>query len=161
VEVLQILEVEVEQIVVNVVVDMLECFMDQQHPNQVPLWSLVVVAVVPLLLVDLEMLLVVLEEVHRVVTVETHLIVWLDLVEVLVVHRAVLAVVVQVLDLLVHLLDLHYKVEQVDKVLDHFQTGLVAAVAVLDTTVAAVAVVVMTMVQELVLLLVVGEDLDT
>jgi hypothetical protein len=35
----------------------------------------VVVAVVPLLLVDLEMLLVVLEEVHRVVTVETHLIV--------------------------------------------------------------------------------------
>jgi hypothetical protein len=37
VEVLQILEVEVEQIVVNVAVDMLECFMDQQHPNQVPL----------------------------------------------------------------------------------------------------------------------------
>jgi hypothetical protein len=37
VEVLQILEVEVEQIVVNVVVDMLECFMDQQHLNQVPL----------------------------------------------------------------------------------------------------------------------------
>jgi hypothetical protein len=82
-------------------------------------------------------------------------------VEVLVVHRAVLAVVVQVLDLLVHLLDLHYKVEQVDKVLDHFQTGLVAAVAVLDTSAAVAAVVVMTMVQELVLLLVVGEDLDT
>jgi hypothetical protein len=35
----------------------------------------VVVAVVPLLLVDLEMPLAVLEEVHRVVMVETHLIV--------------------------------------------------------------------------------------
>jgi hypothetical protein len=82
-------------------------------------------------------------------------------VEVLVAHRVVLVVVVQVLDLLVHLLDRHCKVEQVDKVLDHFQTGLAAAAAVLDTTVEAAAVVVMTMVQELVLLLVAVVDLDT
>jgi hypothetical protein len=82
-------------------------------------------------------------------------------VEVLVAHRVVLVVVVQVLDLLVHLLDRHCKVEQVDKVLDHFQTGLAAAVAVLDTTVEAAAVAVMTMVQELVLLLVAVVDLDT
>ena len=77
------------------------------------------------------------------------------------VHRAVLVVVVQVLDLLAHPLERDCRVASVDKVLDHFQTGLVAAVAAVDTTAAVAVAAVMTMVQELVLLLVVGEDLDT
>jgi hypothetical protein len=52
-------------------------------------------------------------------------------------------------------------VEQVDKVLDHFQTGLVAVVAAAVTSAAVAAVVVMTMVQGLVPLLAVVVDLDT
>jgi hypothetical protein len=82
-------------------------------------------------------------------------------VEVLVAHRVVLVVVVQVLDLLGHLLDRHCRVEQVDKVLDLFQTGLLAVAVVVDTTAAVAVAVVMTMVQELVLLLVEVVDLDT
>jgi hypothetical protein len=75
-------------------------------------------------------------------------------------HKAVLAVLVQVLDL-PQLLDRHCRVEQVDKVLDHSLTGLVAVVAALVIMAAAVAAVVMTMDREPEQHLVAVEGLDT
>jgi hypothetical protein len=75
-------------------------------------------------------------------------------------HRAVLAVLVRVLELL-QLPDLHCRVALVGKVLDLIQTGLLVAVAVEDTMVAEVAAAETTMDLELVPLLVVVEDLDT
>jgi hypothetical protein len=79
---------------------------------------------------------------------------------VLVAHRAVLAVLVLVLELLQRL-DPHYKVALADKVLVLSQTGLVVVAVVEDTMAAAEEVAVTILDLELALLLVVGEDLDT